>query len=312
MTEIGLGCWQLGGDWGKVSDESAQEILQTAYDQGIRFLDTAAVYGSGRSERAIGRFLKTVRGDIFVATKIARTPNAADFTGKWIRESTLQSLEHLQRDTVDLTQLHCVPMACLKKPVVWEELQTLKAEGLIRHFGASVESIEEARLCMQQEGLSSLQIIFNIFRQHPRDEIFAEAKEKRIALIVRVPLASGLLSGKFTNQTRFGEDDHRNYNKDGAAFHVGETFAGIPFPVGVALAEKVKKRLPAGQDMAQAALRWILDHDAVTTVIPGASSPAQVISNAAAASLPPLSAAVHGALIDLYTAEIKALVRGQY
>lgn len=312
VTEMGLGCWQLGADWGEVCDQAAFEILQTAYDQGVRFLDTAAGYGGGRSERAIGSFLKTVSDKVFVGTKIGRANTPVEFTPELLRARTENSLKNLQMDCVDLTQLHCVPMECLKDANVWDGLRHLKEDGLVRHFGASVESIEEAMVCMEQDGLSSLQIIFNIFRQHPRDELFSAAKEKGVALIVRVPLASGLLTGKFTQDTTFGEKDHRTYNKDGGAFHVGETFAGIPFAKGVELAEDVKKILPTDVPMAQSALRWVLDHEAVTTVIPGASSTCQVTGNVAAVALPPLSSEIHQKLADLYRDEISQHVRGQH
>jgi aryl-alcohol dehydrogenase-like predicted oxidoreductase len=214
--------------------------------------------------------------------------------------------------TLDLIQLHCWPMENLCKPVVWETLRTLQTEGKIARFGASVESVEEARFCMAQEGCVSLQIIFNIFRQHVRDEIFAEAKEKGIAIIVRVPLASGLLGGRFGQGTRFPESDHRNYNRDGAAFHVGETFGGLTFDKGLDLVEKLRGILPPEPLMPVQALRWILDHDAVTTVIPGATRIEQVQANALAASISPLAPELHAHLADFYRDEVAPHVRGQY
>lgn len=225
VTEIGLGCWQLGGDWGEVSDDEAMEILSASHEAGVRFYDTAAGYGGGRSERLLGKFRQSVGGDIFIATKIGRK----EPTEAHLREGVAGSLERLGMDSLDLLQLHCWPMSMMQPPVVWETLRALRAEGKIKRFGASVESMDEARFCMRQEGLVSLQIIFNIFRQHSRDEIFAEAREKGVALIVRLPLDSGLLAGKFTPETEFGPGDHRNYNKDGGAFHVGETFGGLTF-----------------------------------------------------------------------------------
>ena len=309
VTEIGLGCWQLGGDWGEVSDQQALEILQASYAVGVRFFDTAAGYGAGRSERTLGAFRRSLaQPDIFIATKIGR----GNSTPQKLREGIAASRERLQMDSLDLIQLHCWPMEHLKLPEVWDTLRELQSEGNITRFGASVESIEEARFCMAQEGCVALQIIFNIFRQHPRDEIFAEAKEKNIALIVRVPLASGLLTGKFSSATTFAESDHRSYNKDGAAFHVGETFGGLPFVKGLELVDRLRKFLPDEPSMGELALRWILDHDAVTTVIPGATSPAQIRANAAISSLPPLSADIHQCLADFYRADVAPHVRGQY
>ena len=315
VTEIGLGCWQLGGDWGQVTEDEALEILRHAYDQGVRFLDTAAGYGSGRSERLIGRFLRELgptQDPVFVATKISRPPPSTDDLGEHLRRLTHQSLENLGVDALDLTQLHCYPPELLEKPEVWETLREMRAEGLIRHFGASVESVDEARFCTDQPGLASLQLIFSILRQHVRDEVFDLAKRRGIAIIVRLPLASGLLSGKMNRHTEFEASDHRHYNRDGGAFHVGETFAGLPFEKGVDLAERVRAMLPSSGTMAQGAIRWVLDHEAVTVVIPGASHARQAVDNAEASTLPPLEEPTHQQLAAFYRDEVAPHVRGRH
>ena len=315
VSEVGLGCWQLGGDWGDVPEERAFEILRAAVESGTDLFDTADVYGGGRSEELIGRFLQDTHADIFVATKLGRSgaPGWPDnFTEAAMRRHTQESLRRLQVDFLDLTQLHCVPTDELRKGDVFENLRTFQREGLIKSFGASVESMEEALICLEQDGLASLQIIFNIFRQKPIDTLFEKAKAKKVALIVRLPVASGLLSGKMTKETRFAASDHRTYNKDGQAFNVGETFAGLPFDKGVELAETVTSMTPTGMSTAQMALRWILDFDAVTTVIPGASRPEQALANAAVSEMPNLGDDLHAQLRGFYDAEVKEHIRGPY
>jgi aryl-alcohol dehydrogenase-like predicted oxidoreductase len=215
-------------------------------------------------------------------------------------------------DTLDLTQLHCVPFDVLKQGEVFEHLREMQREGKIRAFGASVESMEEAMFCAQQQGVASLQIIFNLFRQKPARELFAEAKRRQIALLVRLPLASGLLGGKMTKATAFAASDHRNYNRDGAAFNVGETFAGLPFEKGVELADALKTFVPEGLTLAEMALRWCLDFDAVSAIIPGAKNPAQARANAQASALPRLSLALHAHLANFYATEVAAQIRGPY
>ena len=338
VSEIGLGCWQLGSaDWGAVSDAAAFQILQTSLDHGVTFIDTADVYGSGRSESLVGRFLKTLpaarANQLFIASKLGRLHGFPDqYTETLFRDDTKASVERLGGRPIDLHQLHCVPHSILQKGSVFDWLRKLKSEGLIRHFGASVESMEEARTCLQHDDLTSLQIIFNIFRQKPIDELFDLAAQKGVALIIRLPLASGLLAGKYTPATTFPPQDHRNYNKDGNAFNVGETFAGIPFPKAVELTNLLKPLLgvpsasppfgvppsggfgvpPSGGNaasisparsssfslpptatvsptatMADLALRWILDHPAATTIIPGATKPPHAAANTRATDLPP-------------------------
>ena len=327
VSEIGLGCWQMGSaGWGDVTDEAAREILKTSVDRGVTFLDTADVYGAGKSELRVGQFLKTLPGEgknIFVATKLGRLRGFPDgYTQDLLRECTLRSAERLGRGSMDLTQLHCVPPKWLKEGRIFDWLRKLKDEGLIKHFGASVESMEEARDCLKQPDCDSLQIIFNIFRQKPIDELFAEAKEKGVAIIVRLPLASGLLAGKYSKGTTFGPQDHRTFNRDGEQFNVGETFAGLPFAKAVELTDQLKPILGVGvkgesttgggPTMADLALRWILDFDAVTTVIPGASRPAQAVANVKASDLPPLPAEMHRALSEIYQRDVKQHIRGPY
>lgn len=312
MGEVGVGCWQLGGsDWGDVPDEQALAILRAAVGSGVTFFDTADVYGSGRSETLIGRFLKETHAPIKVATKLGRMGLYPDkYTEANLRQATEASLTRLGVETLDLTQLHCVPSEVLRHGEVFEWLRRQQRDGLIRQFGASVESMDEALLCVEQQGLASLQIIFNLFRQKPVATLFPVAKAKGIAVIVRLPLASGLLAGKMSAQQVFPANDHRQYNRDGQHFNVGETFAGLPLAKGVELAETLKPLVPAGMTMAQMALRWILDHDAVSVVIPGASRVEQVTSNAVTSDLPALADALHGRLRQFYSRQVAAHIRG--
>ncbi|MEL0456300.1 aldo/keto reductase [Flavobacteriaceae bacterium SZ-1-7] len=316
VSEVGLGCWQLGADWGEaISKDNAFEILNEAVKNGITFFDTADVYGNGKSETLIGEFLKTCDVPIRVATKFGRAGNAyPDKYSKDVLRKTVEgSLKRLQVDTLDLLQLHCIPSQYLKDGEVFNWLRDLQAEGLIKHFGASVETVEEGLICMKQEGLLSLQVIFNIFRQKLVSELFPVAKEKGVGIIVRLPLASGLLTGKFNTQTTFPENDHRNFNKDGESFNVGETFAGLPFKKGVELVETIKKDILSDDlTMVQLSLRWILDHDAVSTIIPGASSPKQVIGNAAVSNLEHLSPQTHEQLKEFYKNHVHQHIRGGY
>jgi aryl-alcohol dehydrogenase-like predicted oxidoreductase len=315
VSEIGLGCWQLGGaDWGKIDDKLAFNILGAAVDSGVNFFDTADVYGNGRSESLIGQFLRNRRDRIFVATKLGRTSALYPdhYTEAGIVAATDASLKRLGVDALDLTQLHCVPTAVMRQGDIFDWLRNLKRQGKIRQFGASVESMDEALLCLEQGGLASLQIIFNIFRQKPINTLFAKAKAKGVAIIVRLPLASGLLSGKLAKETRFPKEDHRNYNKDGQFFNVGETFAGLPYEKAIELADALKPLVPAGLTMAQMAQRWILDFDAVTVVIPGASRPGQVSENVSVSDLPPLGAELHASLRTFYEQRVSKHIRGPY
>src|SRR4051812_6630192 len=271
VSEVGLGTWQLGSaDWGVVDDKEAFSILKAFTASGGNFIDTADVYGMGISEQVIGRFKKTVNEQLYVATKLGRRSDKgfgwpANFSYDNMKRQVESSLQNLDVPQLFLEQLHCIPTEELRKGEVFKHLQKLQDEKYIAHWGVSVETSEEALICLEQEGLASIQIIFNLFRQHVADEIFAKAKEKNVALIVRVPLASGLLSGKFNEQTSFDEKDHRNFNANGEAFNAGETFSGVDFKQGIQLVNEIKAILPDDRT-AQWAIRWILDHPEVTTV----------------------------------------------
>jgi aryl-alcohol dehydrogenase-like predicted oxidoreductase len=315
VPEIGLGCWQLGGGWGNDwNDGIAQQTLQAAFDSGVRFIDTADVYGDGASERSISTFLQSHRdAGLTVATKLGRAGIYPDgYTRASLREATERSLDRLGVDSLDLTQLHCVPTDVLRQGHVFDWLRELQQEGLIKHWGASVESVEEGMICLDQPDLASLQVIFNVFRQKPAQELLPRAQAQGVGIIVRLPLASGLLGGKITRATTFREDDHRNFNRDGAMFNVGETFAGLPLDRGIAATEQVAAMVPAGMTMPQLALRWILDHPAVSVVIPGASRPEQVRANVDAASVAPLPAELHQKLAGVYQEHVKEFIRGPY
>lgn len=317
ISEVGLGTWQLGSaDWGNVNEEDALTILKSYAELGGNFIDTADVYGSGISEQVIGRFLKTTDKALYVATKLGRRSDAPfgwpqNFSYDLMRRQIESSLKNLDLPQLFLEQLHCIPKDELKEGKVFDHLRKFKEEKLISHWGVSVETAEEALICLEQEGLSSLQIIFNLFRQHVADELFEKAKEKDVALIVRVPLASGLLSGKFNKSSKFGEKDHRNFNAEGKAFNAGETFSGIKFDTGLALTKEIATLLPDNH-LSTWALRWILDHPEVTTVIPGASKVVQVENNVAASRFPSLSKVTHQQLRLLYDEKIKPGIRGHY
>lgn len=315
---MGIGTWQLGGaEWGDVSEQDALDTLRAAADAGVAFIDTADIYGLGRSESLIGKFLsdRSDRERFFIATKLGRGPQPGwpeNFTRQAVFEHTENSLRRLGVDVLDLTQTHCLPLDQMREHGTFDHLRELKAQGKIRAFGASVESMDEALECLKEPELASLQIIFNIFRQKPIDVLFERAKQQGVALIIRLPLASGLLAGKFTHQTTFVETDHRHFNRDGAMFNVGETFAGLPFDRGVELADQLKPLVPEGMTMAQWAMRWCLDFSAVTTVIPGARSAQQARDNAATSDLPVLSSDMHQQLRQFYGAQVAAHIRGKY
>lgn len=317
IAEVGLGTWQLGSaDWGNIDEKTAFSILEAYVNAGGNFIDTADVYGMGVSERVIGKFLKTADKPLFVATKLGRRGDGTNgwpqnFTYDAIRRHVEESLTNLGIDQLFLEQLHCIPTEEMKKGDVFDHLRKLQEEGLIKHFGASVETAEEANICLAQENIASLQIIFNLFRQHLADDFFDTAAQRDVALIARVPLASGLLTGKFNAQTVFAPNDHRHYNADGEAFNAGETFSGIPFTEGLEIAEKMKAILPDGNLAAQS-IRWILDHPAITTVIPGASKVSQVENNVSASLLPPLDTETHTQLRKLFDREVRSIIKGHY
>ena len=303
VTEVGLGTWEIGGDWGDVAERRAREAIRAALDSGITFLDTADVYGDGRSERLIREVVADRDEEPFVATKAGRRldPHLADaYTEANLRRFVDDSRERLGVETLDLVQLHCPPTDVYYQPETFEALETLRDEDRIDHYGVSVERVEEALKAVEYPGVETVQIIFNPFRQRPRETFFREAAARNVGVIVRVPLASGLLTGALSADTEFPENDHRNFNRDGDAFDVGETFAGVPYEDGLEAVDAVEPLVPDGMSMAQFTLRWILDHDAVSTVIPGSSSPEHIRDNVAAAALPRLSADRHTAVRGVY------------
>jgi aryl-alcohol dehydrogenase-like predicted oxidoreductase len=290
--EIGFGAWAIGGSWGNVSEQDAEATLHAALDSGVNFLDTADVYGAGRSERLISRVLKQ-RGDsdVIVATKAGRglTPHVAEgYTAEALTRFVEASLDRLQTDSLDLVQLHCPPTEIYYRPEVFEVLNRMVQAGKLKHYGVSVEKVEEAIKALEYP-IVSVQIIYNIFRQRPAELFFKLAQERQVAVIARVPLASGLLTGKLRADSQFAADDHRAFNRNGEAFDIGETFSGVPFDVGLQAVEELRA-VVGDMSMAQFALRWILMHEAVSVVIPGARNPEQAVSNARAAELPVLSA----------------------
>ncbi|MBX5168745.1 MULTISPECIES: aldo/keto reductase [unclassified Rhizobium] len=305
VTDVGFGAWQIGGSWGDISEVDGRAALNAALDAGMTFIDTADVYGDGRSEKIIADVLKARGGQRpMVATKAGRrlNPHVAEGYTKANLEGFIdRSRENLAVDSLDLVQLHCPPREVFYQPEVFENLNALQAAGKIKGYGVSVEKVEDGLKAIEYPGVVSIQIIYNIFRQRPDHLFFQEARRRNVAIIARVPLASGLLSGKITRDTHFASDDHRNFNRNGEAFDVGETFAGVPFEVGLQAVEEVRKLVPQGATMAAFALRWILMAEAVTVVIPGARNAEQAKANAAAADLAPLTAGVMAATREIYT-----------
>jgi len=303
-TAIGFGAWAIGGTWGEVTDAQAKDALNAALDAGMTFIDTADVYGDGLSERRIAEVLKSRSGPRpFIATKAGRrlNPHAPEgFTLANLAAFIDRSRKNLEMDTLDLVQLHCPPDAVYGDAKVYDALDTLKATGKIANYGVSVERIDQAMTAMQHPGVTSVQIIYNLFRQRPADAFFAAAKAANVAVIARVPLASGLLTGKMTAASTFAADDHRSFNRNGEAFDKGETFSGVPFDVALQAVDELRPLVPAGASMAAFALRWILMADAVSVVIPGAKTAAQSQANAAADALPPLDAATMAAAREIY------------
>lgn len=288
VSEIGFGAWAIGGAWGDVPEEDAVAALHTAIDDGVNFIDTADVYGDGRSERIIARVLEDRSEEIHVATKAGRrlNPHVADgYNRENLTSFVDRSLKNLEVDALDLVQLHCPPTDVYYRPEVFGVLDDLVAAGKIRYYGVSVEKVEEAIKAIEYPNVASVQIIFNVFRQRPADLFFKLAKDANVAILARVPLASGLLTGKMSRESTFASDDHRNFNREGQAFDRGETFAGVDFETGLRAVEELRKLKPADATMAQFALRWILQFDAVSLAIPGAKNPEQAKANAAASAL---------------------------
>ena len=316
ISAIGQGCWQFSGQWGDVSDENARAVLRAAADHGVTFFDTADVYGDGHSEQLVGAFLRERVGEeFFVATKLGRRAKPLvieAFTRENLRAWTERSLRNLGVDVIDLTQLHCLPPSVFSTPTVFDALEELVDDGLIRNYGVSVESVDEAQAALEFPGVATIQIVLNVFRRKPLESVLTAAKAAGVGIIARVPLASGLLSGRFLAETVFAPTDHRRFNRRGESFDQGETFSGVPYEVGVKAAREFAELVPDGVSPAQFALRWILDQSGVSAVIPGASRSEQAAENATAADLPPLTAEQLAAVEGLYDRWIREHVHGRW
>jgi aryl-alcohol dehydrogenase-like predicted oxidoreductase len=315
VSSISFGAWAIGGTWGTVDDQESLAALHRAVDEVVNFFDTADVYGDGRSERLMARLRKERKEAIVVATKAGRRLDphvAAGYDRKNLVAFVERSLTNLDAEAVDLLQLHCPPTDVYYRPEVFGVLDDLVKAGKLRHYGVSVERVEEALKAIEYPGVESVQIIFNVFRQRPADLFFAEARRRKVGILARLPLSSGLLAGKMTRATRFAPDDHRAFNREGAAFDKGETFSGVDYEVALAAVEALRPLVPAGMSMAQLALRWILMFDAVTCAIPGAKRPAQVEENVAAAALPAIPEATMKAIRGIYEQRIRPLVHDRW
>lgn len=313
---VGLGCWQLGADWGHVDDADALAVLHAAVDSGVTFLDTADVYGDGRSEQLIKRFLAERPAEVMVATKCGRRADPhvpAAFTPENLRAWTDRSRANLGVERLDLVQLHCPPTPVFAADEVFDALDDLVAEGNLAAYGVSVETCDEALTAIARPGVASVQIILNAFRRKPLERVLPAAQAAGVGIIARVPLASGLLSGKYDEQTTFAADDHRNYNRHGEAFDVGETFSGVPYDVGVAAARSLAEVAAGlGVSTAALALRWIIDQPGVSVVIPGARNAEQAKANAEAAELAPLTGDTLAAIERVYDERIRAHVHSRW
>ncbi|HEY9594841.1 MAG TPA: aldo/keto reductase [Spirochaetia bacterium] len=308
VSEVSFGSWAIGSAWGPVDDRTSLAALHKAVDLGVNFFDTADVYGNGRSEKLIGQLLRERTETIYVATKAGRrlSPHVAEkYTPVVLRRFVEESLKNLRVEAIDLLQLHCPPTQVFYMPEVFDALDLLVKAGKLKNYGVSVEKVEEALKAIEYPGVKTVQIIFNMFRQRPAELFFREAKSRWIGVIARVPLASGLLSGRMSRATRFTSDDHRAYNRKGQAFDRGETFSGVDFARGLQAVERLRELLPHGMTMSQFALRWILMHDAVSCVIPGAKTPEQVTENCKASAMPRLSRSLMRQVHEVYDSFIR-------
>ena len=315
VSEISFGAWAIGGSWGEVSDEDSLAALHRAVDVGINFFDTADVYGDGRSEKLLARLKKERSESLYVATKAGRRLNphtAEGYNRKNLTGFIDRSLKNLETDALDLVQLHCPPTDVYYLPEAFGVLDDLKREGKIKHYGVSVEKVEEALKATEYPGVETVQIIFNIFRQRPAGLFFREAKAREVGILARVPLASGLLTGKMSRDTHFDENDHRNFNRHGEAFDQGETFAGVDFDTGLEAVRELQALVPEDATTPQFALRWILMFDAVSCAIPGAKRPEQVTDNARAADLPPLSEGTMARIREIYDSRVREQVHHRW
>jgi aryl-alcohol dehydrogenase-like predicted oxidoreductase len=315
VSDISFGAWAIGGAWGNVSDDESLAALNRAIDSGVNFIDTADVYGDGRSERLISQLKKSRKDEIVVATKAGRRLPKQTVEG-YSRENLNawidRSLKNLFTDSLDLVQLHCPPTELYNRAEVFGMLDDLVKAGKVRYYGVSVEKVEEALKTIEYPNVQTVQIIFNCFRQKPADTFFARAKEKRVGILARVPLASGMLTGKLRADSQFASDDHRNFNRHGEHFDVGETFSGVDYKTGLEAVEELRKLVPAGTSMTQFALRWILMFDAVTCAIPGGKRPDQVAENCKASDLPALSQDVMGKVKAIYEGKIRLLIHQRW
>jgi len=315
ISEISFGAWAIGADWGDVSDAESMAALHQAIDCGVNFIDTADVYGMGRSERLIAQLRRERREPIVVATKAGRrlSPHTADgYNARNLAAFVEDSLRNLSTDCLDLVQLHCPPTDVYYRPEVFGALDRLVEAGKIRYYGVSVERVEEALKAIEYPGVESVQIIFNCFRQRPAELFFEQARKRQVGILARVPLASGLLTGKLNRDSQFAAGDHRNFNRHGESFDVGETFSGVDYNTALDAVEELRPLMPEGAGMAQFALRWILMFDAVTCAIPGGKRPSQVAENCAAADLPPLPEATMRAVRAIYEARIRQGVHARW
>jgi len=315
ISEVSFGTWGIGGDWGGSSDTDALKGLEKAIDSGGNFFDTADVYGSGHAEQLLAKATKGKEDTVHIATKFCRAGDIHDlrtYSEDAVRQYCEQSLKRLEREAIDLYQIHCAPMNILKDGRVFETLDKMKAEGKIRHYGVSVETVEEGLFCLSVPGVKALQVIFNLFRQKPAEALLPQAKAGGVGILVRLPLASGLLTGKFSKDTSFAANDHRSFNANGEQFNVGETFAGLPFEKGVELAEELKWIAEGRGDMARASMRWLLDFREVSCIIPGFKNVAQVDNNLGAIDVPVFSEAERAALAQFYSQQVAAHIRGPY
>ena len=315
VSEISFGAWAIGGAWGAVDDKDSLAALHVALDAGVNFFDTADVYGDGRSERLLAKLKKERSDKFYIATKAGRRLREQTPEG-YSRENLTtfieRSLRNLETDALDLLQLHCPPVQVYYMPEVFGVLDDLTKEGKIRHYGVSVEKVEEGLKAIEFPGIATVQIIFNIFRQRPKDLFFPTAQQRDIGILVRLPLSSGLLSGKITRNTAFAADDHRNFNRNGERFDRGETFSGVDFETALDAVDEIRRVVPEGMSMANFALRWILDHHAVSCVIPGARNEQQVLQNVASSDLPPLKPDQMAVLAKLYDEKIGPLVHQRW
>ncbi|GGH88453.1 aryl-alcohol dehydrogenase-like predicted oxidoreductase [Pullulanibacillus pueri] len=315
VSELSFGTWAIGGAWGKTNDQEALKGLERAMEAGVNFFDTADVYGDGHSEELLAKATKGKEDQIHIATKFCRAGDIFDrsnYSEEAVRTYCENSLKRLQRERIDLYQIHCPPFEILKEGKVFEVLDQLQKEGKIRYYGVSVETIEEGLFCLENPNVRALQVIFNLLRQKPLDELLPKAKEKGVGILARVPLASGLLTGKFNQHSQFAEDDHRHFNREGEAFNVGETFGGLEFTKGVELSDEVRWIAEGRGTMTQAALRWILDQEAISTVIPGFKTVAQIEDNLQAVTVPSFTKEELDTLRRFYDKEVHAHIRGVY